>query len=385
MLISLLDNDQYVFTMQQAFLKLGFGAIPAEFTFKCRTPDVDLLPAMNELNDGINSMYGLRLTPDELDYMRSIRYFSDEYLSFLKTFRFDPEYVNVDYSLDDGLKVPRIKIRGPLFYVMPFEVPLLSTISQAYGTLHEGNEQSAVQILEDKLQGMPEGFKFADFGTRRRRSFDWHGKVIEKCKEFCPDEFAGTSNMYYAMHHGLKAIGTHAHLWFQAHQQLGYRLIDSQKMALENWVKVYRGDLGIALSDTINTDAFLRDFDDSYFVKLFDGVREDSEEDPIKFGHRIANFYLSKGINPREKTVVFSNSLNFPKAYKIYEELHNIINVSFGIGTNLTNDWGLPTLNIVIKMTRCNGQPVAKISNAPGKGMCEDEEFVSYLKSVFRV
>ena len=385
MLISLLDNDQYVFTMQQAFLKLGFGAIPCEMTFKCRTPDVDLLPAMNEMNEGLNDLFTLRLKPDELDYMRSLRYFSKEYLSFLKTFRFDPEYISVDYGFDDGLKVPKIKIRGPIFYVMPFEVPILATISQAFGNLMTGNETYAYKILYEKLEGIPDGFRFADFGTRRRRSFDWQGKVIEFCMGTCPDNFIGTSNMYYAMKHGLKPIGTHAHFWFQAHQQLGYRLIDSQKMALENWVKVYRGDLGIALSDTINTDAFLRDFDDSYFIKLFDGVREDSEEDPIKFGHRIANFYLANHINPRDKTIVFSNGLNFPKAYKIYEELHNIINVSFGIGTNLTNDWGLPALNIVIKMTRCNDQPVAKISNAPGKGMCEDVEFESYLKSVFQV
>jgi nicotinate phosphoribosyltransferase len=161
---------------------------------------------------------------------------------------------------------------------------------------------------------------------------------------------------------------------------LNYRLSDFQKAALENWVKVYRGDLGIALADIINTDAFLEDFNDTYFCKLFDGVREDSEKDPIAFGHRIANFYIAKKINPRTKTIVFSNSLTFKEAHKIWEELHNI-----GIGGHIGNNWGVQTLNIVIKMVKCNGQPVAKISNSPGKGMCEDEGFVYYLKNVFNV
>ena len=232
---------------------------------------------------------------------------------------------------------------------------------------------------------IPHDFNYADFGTRRRRTYEWQDKVVSYLKETHPDNFVGTSNMHLARKHGIKSIGTQAHEWYQLHQQLDYRLINFQKAALENWVKVYRGDLGIALADIINTDAFLRDFDDTYFCKLFDGVREDSELDPIQFGHRIANFYISKGINPRSKTIVFSNSLTFEKAFKIWQELHNIIGVSFGIGTHLTNNWDVPALNIVIKMVMCNGQPVAKISNSPGKGMCEDDQFVSYLKNVFQV
>jgi nicotinate phosphoribosyltransferase len=197
--------------------------------------------------------------------------------------------------------------------------------------------------------------------------------------------FVGTSNVYLAMMHDLKAIGTMSHEWFQAHQQLKWRLVDSQKMALRNWVRVFGGDLGIALSDIINTDAFLRDFDDPLLWKLFDGVREDSEEDPIKFGHRIVNFYLSKGVDPMTKTIVFSNGLDFPTAFKIYDELKNLIKLSFGIGTKFTNDWNVAALRMVIKMVSCNNAPVAKISNCPGKGMSESPEFVSYLKTVYQV
>ena len=191
--------------------------------------------------------------------------------------------------------------------------------------------------------------------------------------------------MYLAMKHNLTPIGTMAHEWLQAHQQLKWRLVDSQKMALRNWVKVYGGDLGIALADVINTDAFLKDFDEPLLYKLFDGVREDSEPNPIEFGHRMINFYLSKNVDPMTKTIIFSNGLDFPVAFKLYGEFKNLINTSYGIGTKLTNDWNFPALNMFIKMGSCNGAPVAKISNSPGKGMCESPEFVAYLKSVYQV
>jgi len=278
-----------------------------------------------------------------------------------------------------------LRIRGPWFHTILFEVPKLAMISETYSEHNQANDSIAISRLNKNLSDIPEGFKFADFGTRRRRSSYWHDYVVETCKMKAPENFVGTSNMHLAMKYGLTPIGTMAHEWFQAHQQLKWRLVDSQKMALRNWMKVYGGDLGIALSDIINTDAFLKDFDDPLLWKLFDGVREDSEPDPIKFGHRIVNFYLSKKVDPMTKTIVFSNGLDFPKAFNIYAEFKNLINTPFGIGTKLTNDWDVSALNMVIKMVSCNSAPVAKISNSPGKGMCESPEFVSYLKTVFQV
>lgn len=392
MIRSMLDNDQYKFMMQQAALKLGYANVPVEYKFKCRTPDVDILPAQMHLNEGINEIYNLRMKSEDLDYLETMRYITPEYLSFLKNFRFEPQYVSADFKFANDLKVPEIRIKGPFFYTTLFEVPLLATISESWSRINEGSEEIALELLTTSMAKawtdngvFPEDFYWADFGTRRRRTYEWHDKTVKLQKEKFPNNFVGTSNVHLARKHKVKAIGTQAHEWYQLHQQLDYRLANSQKAALENWVKVYRGDLGIALADIINTDAFLRDFDDTYFCKLFDGVREDSEKDPINFGHRIANFYISKNINPRSKTIVFSNSLTFEKAYKIWGELHNIIPISFGIGTHLTNNWGVPALNIVIKMVNCNGQPVAKISNSPGKGMCESPEFESYLKTVFQV
>lgn len=394
MIQSMLDNDQYKFMMQQAALLLGYGNVPVEYKFKCRTPDVDLLPAQFHLNEGLQSIFDLKMNSADLDYLETMRYIKPEYLSFLKHFRFDKEYVSVDFKFADDLKVPEIRIKGPFFHTTLFEVPLLATISESWSRLDtESSEPAAWNLLNTSLgkayvpgsTSFPESFYFADFGTRRRRNYEWQYKALQYLKLNFPKNLVGTSNVHLARQFGIKPIGTQAHEWYQLHQQLDYKLIDFQKAALENWVKVYRGDLGIALADIINTDAFLRDFDDTYFCKLFDGVREDSEKDPIKFGHRIANFYLSKHINPRTKSIVFSNSLTFEKAYKIWAELHGIINISFGIGTHLMNNWGYPALNIVLKMVSCNGQPVAKISNSPGKGMCESPEFESYLKTVFQV
>jgi nicotinate phosphoribosyltransferase len=385
---SMLDNDLYNFSMQSAALKLGYASVPVEYAFHCRAEGIDFYPMIVELNEKFNQLCDLKLTKDEYDYMRSLRQFDDEYLMFLKQFRFDPSYVKADLKEAGGWQDLRLRIKGPWFHTILFDVPLLSTISETWSDFHDGSGTIATsRVIKNvaDIMELGEGFKFADFGTRRRKSSTWQEYVVRMYNSSVPLNFVGTSNMYLSMKHNIKAIGTMSHEWFQAHQQLKWRLVDSQKMALRNWVKVFGGDLGIALADIINTDAFLRDFDDPLLWKLFDGVREDSESDPIKFGHRIVNFYLSKGVDPLTKTIVFSNGLDFPTAFKIYNELKNLINLSFGIGTKLTNDWDVDALRMVIKMVSCNGAPVAKISNSPGKGMCESPEFVSYLRTVYQV
>uniref|UniRef100_UPI000F087811 nicotinate phosphoribosyltransferase n=1 Tax=Pseudomonas viridiflava TaxID=33069 RepID=UPI000F087811 len=200
-----------------------------------------------------------------------------------------------------------------------------------------------------------------------------------------PGEFVGTSNIQLAREFNIRAVGTQAHEWFQAHQQLGPRLVDSQKAALDGWIKEYRGDPGLTLADCINQDAFLRDFD-SYYAKLFDGCRHDSG-DPLVWGDRMIAHYESLRIDPQTKTLIFSDGLNLgDKALRILRHFRGRINVSFGIGTDLTNGVeGVKPLSIVMKMVNCQGQPVAKISDAPGKSQCESPEFLSYLKQVFQV
>jgi len=380
---SMLDNDLYKFSMQNALFKLGYSGVPVEYKFNCREPKIDFTPFIKDFNDRLNELYALKFTKEDLDYLKEIRHLPDDYIGLLKHFRFDDDYVRANYDHKTGGM--DLRIVGPWFNTILFETPLLYIISETYSEAQKGSIDVAREKLMIGINGIPIDFRFADFGTRRRHSSEWQEEVVNILLSNAGKQFVGTSNLFLARKYNLTPIGTMAHEWLQAHQQLKYKVEDSQKMALENWIRVYRGDLGIALSDVINTDAFLEDFEDPFLYKLFDGVREDSEPNPIKFGHRIINFYRNHKIDPKTKSIVFSNGLDFPKAYKIHYEMHNLINASFGIGTKLMNNWDYIPLNIVIKMVSCNGKPVAKISNSPGKGMCESPEFVSYLKLVYRV
>ena len=228
------------------------------------------------------------------------------------------------------------------------------------------------------------GFKFSEFGTRRRFSFKWQDKVINILKKKIPKScFVGTSNVYFAKKYDILAVGTNAHEYYQVGQALDkVRLAESQKFMLQSWVNEYRGDLGIALSDTLGTDKFLKDFD-LYFAKLYDGIRHDSGN-PIEWGYKVINHYKKLRINPMTKTLLFSDSLDFDKAYKIYKEFKNQTNVTFGIGTFIMNDFKpiAKPLNIVMKLQSVNGKPVAKLSDDEGKTICEDKEFLHYLKIV---
>ncbi|MNE34092.1 Nicotinate phosphoribosyltransferase 2 [compost metagenome] len=224
----------------------------------------------------------------------------------------------------------------------------------------------------------------ADFGTRRRFSYKVQEEVVRVLKDDFPARFVGTSNVHLARKLDIKPLGTMAHEWIMAHQQLGPRLIDSQIAALDCWVREYRGLLGIALTDCITMDAFLTDFD-LYFAKLFDGLRHDSG-DPVQWAEKAIAHYRKLGIDPMTKTLVFSDGLNLTKSLEIFRALRGRINVSFGIGTNLTCDLpGVAPMSIVLKMTDCNGQPVAKISDEAAKTQCRDENFVAYLRHVFKV
>ena len=196
-------------------------------------------------------------------------------------------------------------------------------------------------------------------------------------------QFAGTSNVLLAMKLGLTPLGTMAHEYLQACQALGPRLRDSQVFGFESWAREYRGDLGIALSDVYGIEPFLRDFD-MYFCKLFDGARHDSG-DPFAWGERMIEHYRRNRVDPLTKTLIFSDGLTVPRTIELFKQFHGRTQLAFGIGTNLTNDLGYEPLQIVIKMVRCNGQPVAKLSDTPAKNMCEDEKYLAYLRQVFDI
>lgn len=389
---SLLENDLYKFTMWQALLH-SHPAAEAEYRFVCRStplfPLAELLPALNEQLD---ELCRLRFTQPELDYLRGLRFLKGDFVDFLSLFQFQRRFVE---TRANGDKLEVIA-RGPLVHVMGFEIFVLYIVSELYSR-RVGQTEQALAVAEQRLgeklrllaeserelQGLAKGpFVFFDFGLRRRHSAALQDLVVRRLAAEAPRYFRGTSNVLLAQQLGLTPIGTMAHEYLQAYQAFGFRLRDSQKAALEGWVQEFRGDLGIALTDVVGMDAFLRDFD-LYFAKLFDGLRHDSG-DPVVWGEKAIAHYQQLRIDPATRRLVFSDSLDLPRAIELYSHFKDRVQTAFGIGTNLSNDTHIKPLNLVMKMVSCNGQPVAKLSDAPGKTLCLDETYVSYLRQVFQ-
>jgi nicotinate phosphoribosyltransferase len=382
---SLLDTDLYKFTMMQVVLH-HFPGAQVEYKFKCRTPGVDLRPHLEEMKAEFARLAELRFRDEELAYLRGLRFMKSDFVDFLALFHFNGKYLRAGYGEAPG--EIDITIRGPWLHTILYEIPVLAIVSEVYfrrtqprPNLEEGRRRlkakiDLVRTVEPELE-----FKISDFGTRRRFSRAWQEEILQTLKREVPEYLAGTSNVWFAMRNNLTPLGTMAHEYMQACQALGPRLRDSQVFAFDKWAQEYRGDLGIALSDTYGFDAFLRDFD-MYFCKLFDGVRHDSG-DPFDWGERMIAHYRRNRVDPQGKTLIFSDQLSFPLAIEIARRFHGRARTSFGIGTNLTNDLGHEAINIVLKMTECNGQPVAKVSDAPGKTVSKDAGYLAYLRQVF--
>jgi nicotinate phosphoribosyltransferase len=385
---SLLDTDLYKFSMMQVVLH-QYPAAQVEYRFKCRNAGIDLVPYIEEIRTELAALCQLRFSPDELDYLRSWRYIKSDFVDFLALFQLNEKYVEIAPAAGREGEID-ISIRGPWLHTILFEVPLLAIVNEVYfrRTSAELDLTEGRRRLHEKiacLRDTPDyhDCRIADYGTRRRYSRAWQEDVVGTLRDGLGEQLAGTSNVWLARKLGLTPVGTLAHEYLQAHQALGPRLRDSQVAALEAWAREYRGDLGIALSDVYGLNAFLRDFD-MYFCKLFDGTRHDSG-DPFEWGEKVLAHYRANRVDPRSKILVFSDGLDIPKVMELYRHFRGRCLLAFGVGTNLTNDVGPQPLNIVIKMTRCNGQPVAKLSDSPGKNMCEDEAYVSYLRRVFEI
>jgi nicotinate phosphoribosyltransferase len=386
---SLLDTDLYKFTMMQVVLH-HFPGAQVEYQFKCRSEGADLAPHFDAIQSGIAELCRMRFTEQELAYLRGLRFMKSDFVDFLGLFQFNEKYIHLERIAEaPGI---RISIRGPWLHTILYEIPVLAVVSEIYCAglqdksrprpgLDEGRRRLQEKIALVRAVEPVLGFRVSDFGTRRRFSRAWHEEIIRTLATDIPQYFAGTSNVALAMKHGVTPLGTMAHEYMQACQALGPRLRDSQVFAFDVWAKEYRGDLGIAIADTYGTEAFLRDFD-MYFCKLFDGARHDSG-DPFDWGERLIAHYRRNRVDPRTKTLIFSDQLSFPLAIEIARRFHGRALTSFGIGTNLTNDLGVEPLNIVIKMTECNGQPVAKVSDSPGKTVSKDPGYLAYLRQVF--
>lgn len=386
---SLLDTDLYKFTMMQCVLHQFPGAEVA-YRFRCRNVGVELGPYADEIRDEIHHLCSLRFKDEELEYLAGLRFIKSDFVDFLSLFHLKEKYITVkaDSEAPNGID---ITIEGPWLHTILFEIPVLAIVNEVYfrHKMPVADEKEGMKRLRakiDLIRNEPDNdnLKITDFGTRRRFSRAWQTTVTETLiRELGREKFAGTSNVDLARRYGLIPIGTMAHEYLQACQALGPRLRDSQVYGFEMWAKEYRGDLGIALSDVYGMDPFLKDFD-MFFCKLFDGARHDSG-DPFLWGEKMIEHYRRNKCDPRGKTLIFSDALTVPRIIELYRRFNHRIGVGFGIGTNLMNDLGPEPLNIVVKMIRANGQPVAKISDTPEKGMCEDLTYLAYLKQVFGI
>jgi len=381
---TLLDTDAYKLHMQQAVFHHYYHVhVAAEF--RCRGDDLLGIYA-DSIREQVDAMQHLTLQDDEYQWLSGLPFFKADYLNWLRDFRYKPEQVIVT---NDNGKL-NIRLEGPWREVIMWEVPLLAVISELahrYRSPEMGVEQ-ALASLENKLvefSQLTEGldisrFRLMDFGTRRRFSRDVQQAIVERLQQ--ESWFVGTSNYDLARRLNLTPMGTQAHEWFQAHQQISPDLANSQRAALAAWLEEYPNQLGIALTDCITMDAFLRDFGPE-FAERYQGLRHDSG-DPVEWGEKAIAHYKKLGIDPMSKVLVFSDNLDLAKAVDLYRHFASRVNLSFGIGTRLTCDIPqVKPLNIVIKLVECNGKPVAKLSDSPGKTICHDKAFVRALRKAF--
>jgi len=387
---SLLDTDLYKFTMWQPMLH-RHPQTQALYRFVLRNaPEFPLAELCDEVNAQLDHLCGLCFARDELEYLGSLRFIKPDFVDFLRIFHFQRDFIR---AWTEGEHL-RIETHGPQVHVMGFEIFVLAIVNELYfrrfdraAAWAEGRRRLADKIVRlraiEQEPALAHPFEFFDFGVRRRYSGEWQAEVVATLARELPQFFKGTSNVLLARACGITPIGTMGHEYLQTFQATGVRLRDFQRAALEEWVQEYRGDLGIALTDTVGMDAFLADFD-LYFAKLFDGLRHDSG-DPFAWGEKALAHYARLRIDAHRKRFVFSDSLDAGKMLALYRHFGDRVNMGFGIGTRLTNDVGLKPLNIVMKLVEVNGQPVAKLSDAPGKMLATDETFLAYLRKVFAV
>jgi len=389
---SILDEDLYKFSQQLAICQLYPNAV-ATYTFINRGNTYFPPSFATELNNQIQTLAELKATPEEIEFLREKCYFfSPVYLDFLAGYRYNPDEVHVTQS-DEHLSV---KIEGPWFRAVLWEVKLLAIISELYFKLSQNIEMTESHILSpmealERAQSKAEkliehGLVFADFGTRRRFSRQIHeaaynGLIQGTLNTDKTANVPGTSNVKLAMMSNTTPIGTIAHEFIQGVSALkGLRRANAY--AMEDWINVYQGDLGIALTDTFGTKAFWEDFGTKY-AKLFNGIRQDSGS-AIDFGHQAIKHYEKLGIDPLSKTIVFSDGLDVGSAINIHAAFKDKIKMAFGIGTHFSNSVGCKPLNIVIKLTQMNGIPVVKLSDSPGKET-GDPKAIEYTKWIFGI
>ena len=397
---SLLETDLYKFSMGQAIFH-QFPGYKTTWTFKCRNKDVKFTSEMiDEIKHQLQEYCKLRFTEDELSYLENIGarrdsagnvvkkgWIKGSYIDFLRIWRPRYEDFEITDKAECGLS---IEAKGTWLNTSMYEIPTLAIVNEVYFRYaynYDELRQQFVRKLNEKVnlleQDVYELGAFSEFGLRRRLSAECQEmavKALKNAKMNGKSTFVGTSNVFLAKKYGLIPVGTMAHEWIMCVGQ-GNRSVNpaySNLYSLRVWVNEYKVQNGTALTDAITTDCFLRDFDEE-FATVFSGVRHDSG-DPYEWGDKLIAHYQKLGIDPKTKTLLFSDSLNFEKATKLKKYFEGKAKTAFGIGTFIANDTDVPALNIVMKTTLCNNGDVAKISDTPGKGMCKNPDYVDYLQ-----
>lgn len=383
---SILENDLYKFSMSY-YYQVHFPKAWGSFTFHDRNNTEYTEEFVDLLKQEFANLSTLSLQKQEFDWaVKTIHYIPSCFWEWLHYFRFEADKISAWIDSERHL---HIEVSDLMYKVTFYEIPILAIVSELYHKYIGDGFQTREELEEVMFPTMERkadiisrhNLYFADFGMRRRFNTMSEEIVIEYMKEHCPT-FAGTSTVALAMKYGIRPIGTMAHECFMFQAAI-HTPKEANYEVMEQWVKVYDGDLGTVLTDTYTVEVFLRNFS-MKLAKLYDGVRHDSG-DPKEFGDRIIEKYKSYGIDPMSKTIVFSDGLDFETAADIKEYFAGRIKVTFGIGTNLTCDLpGIRPMNIVMKLKECRineRQPIygcVKLSDVPGKAIGAPEDISNY-------
>ncbi len=392
---SLLETDLYKFSMGQAIYH-QFPSYKTNWTFKCRNKDVKFTNDMvEEIREQIKHYCSLRFTKEELEYLQSIEWLHEDYIDHLQIWK--PRYEDFEITTDSDCGLV-IEACGTWLNTSMYEIPVLAVVNEVYFRMAYDYDELFVQYkrkLDEKVKWLLDGTYniglFSEFGLRRRLSAEAQELAVKTlcgCNgRYKDSKCIGTSNVYLAMKYKVVPVGTMAHEFIMCVGQGNpmYNPAYSNKLSMEAWTKEYGVLNGTYLTDTIGDETTHLDMGYTYSI-CFGGVRHDSG-DPYEWGdawvkhfETFYNKYHDERVNPKNKTLLFSDSLDFERASRLYDYFRDRIKVAFGIGTYIANDTDVPALNIVMKVTECNDRPVAKLSNANGKTMCKDNEYVEYLK-----
>jgi nicotinate phosphoribosyltransferase len=389
---SLLDIDLNKLTMMQLVVH-HFLDVKTEYKFICRNKRVDLTPYIDEIRKEVAALEHLEFRLNELNFLKKIPFFKPKFIEFLRDFKFNIDDVKIEIIENKGKKELSIKTNGFWWQNILYETYILSIVNEIYfreqikkltkreksDLFEDGRRRLGLKINKIKNR---DDFKFSEMGTRRRFGREWQMEIVHYLKSEASSQLQGTSNLYLAYEFNLKAMGTMAHDYLQAFQSLSNKIENSQIDAMKYWILEYEDDLGVMLTDVITMDDFLIDFNLDFSNK-FSGIRHDSG-DPFIWAEKAISHYEKLGIDPKTKKLVFSDNLDFDKAIQIFDKYHKKTMISFGIGTNLTNDLGLEKIDTVMKMVKCNGKSVAKISDSHLKSGDFDQLYLKKLNEIFK-